>query len=138
VAGSDSVAASDHKNMRRRYQLREYLSPKVLVMLALGFSSGLPFLLVGNTFGFWLSDQGTSLTAIGFISWVGLAYSLKFLWSPLLDRLGAAGAVEPSLTWVEPKEILIPRTIALCHPRRRDPSGSALILMDAVRAQFGV
>lgn len=55
-----------------------------------------------------------------------------------LDRLGAAGAVEPSLTWLEPREILIPRTIALCHPRRRDPSGAALILMDAVRAQFGV
>jgi DNA-binding transcriptional LysR family regulator len=55
-----------------------------------------------------------------------------------LDRLGACGAVEPSLTWLEPKETLIPRTIGLCHPRRRDPSGSALILMDAVRAQFGV
>jgi DNA-binding transcriptional LysR family regulator len=55
-----------------------------------------------------------------------------------LDRLGASGAVEPSLTWLEPKEILIPRTIALCLPRRRDPSGSAVILMDAVRAQFGV
>jgi DNA-binding transcriptional LysR family regulator len=55
-----------------------------------------------------------------------------------LDRLGASGAVEASLTWLEPKEILIPRTIALCHPRRRDPSGAALILMDAVRAHFGV
>ena len=55
-----------------------------------------------------------------------------------LDRLGASGAVEPSLTWLEPKEILIPRMIALCHPRRRDPSGAALVLMDAVRSQFGV
>jgi DNA-binding transcriptional LysR family regulator len=54
-----------------------------------------------------------------------------------LDRLGAAGAVEPSLTWLEPKEILIPRTIALCRPRHRDASGPAVILMDAVRAQFG-
>jgi DNA-binding transcriptional LysR family regulator len=54
-----------------------------------------------------------------------------------LDRLGAAGAVEPSLTWVAPKEILIPRTIALCHPRQRDASSAALILMDAVQAQFG-
>jgi DNA-binding transcriptional LysR family regulator len=55
-----------------------------------------------------------------------------------LDRLGASGAVEPSLTWLEPKEILIPRTIALCHPRHRDASAPALTLMDAVRAQFGV
>jgi PAT family beta-lactamase induction signal transducer AmpG len=76
---------------RRRYHFRDYLTPKVLVMLALGFSSGLPFLLVGNTFGFWLRDEGTTLKAIGFISWVGLAYSLKFLWSPLLDRLDIPG-----------------------------------------------
>ena len=41
---------------RRRYQFRDYLAPKVLVMLALGFSSGLPFVLVGNTFGYWLRD----------------------------------------------------------------------------------
>jgi PAT family beta-lactamase induction signal transducer AmpG len=58
-------------------------------MLALGFSSGLPFLLTGNTFGYWLRDSGTSLTAIGFISWVGIAYSMKFLWAPLIDRVNA-------------------------------------------------
>ena len=56
---------------------------------ALGFSSGLPFVLVGNTFGYWLRDEGIALTAIGFISWVGIAYSLKFLWAPLLDRVRA-------------------------------------------------
>jgi DNA-binding transcriptional LysR family regulator len=55
-----------------------------------------------------------------------------------LDRLGASGAVEPSLTWLEPKEILIPRQIALCHPSRRDPSSAAVTLMDGVRAQFGI
>jgi DNA-binding transcriptional LysR family regulator len=55
-----------------------------------------------------------------------------------LDRLGASGAVEPSLTWLEPKETLIPRRVALCFPRHRDASASAVILMDAVRAQFGV
>jgi PAT family beta-lactamase induction signal transducer AmpG len=76
---------------RRRYQFRDYLNPKVLVMLALGFSSGLPFVLVGNTFGYWLRDEHTSLAAIGFLSWVGIAYSLKFLWAPLLDRLGFPG-----------------------------------------------
>ncbi len=54
-----------------------------------------------------------------------------------LDRLGAAGAVEPSLTWLEPKEILVPRTIALCYPRHRDASAEALTLMEAVRTQFG-
>jgi MFS transporter, PAT family, beta-lactamase induction signal transducer AmpG len=56
-------------------------------MLLLGFSSGLPFYLVGNTFGYWLRDEHTTLTAIGFLSWVGIAYSLKFLWAPVMDRV---------------------------------------------------
>jgi PAT family beta-lactamase induction signal transducer AmpG len=60
---------------------------KVAVMLVLGFSSGLPFLLTGNTFGYWLRDGGTSLKAIGFMSWVGLAYTFKVLWSPIVDRV---------------------------------------------------
>ena len=69
------------------HPFQAYLKPRTLVMLALGFSSGLPFLLVGNTFGFWLRDEGTTLTAIGIISWVGIAYSLQFLWAPILDRV---------------------------------------------------
>src|SRR5207245_7602111 len=52
----------------------------------LGFSSGLPFLLTGNTLGYWLRDEGTSLTAIGFLSWVGIAYSLKPFFAPVMDR----------------------------------------------------
>jgi PAT family beta-lactamase induction signal transducer AmpG len=66
--------------------LGELRRPKVATMAALGFSSGLPFMLVGNTFGFWLRDEGIGLTAIGFLSWVGLAYTLKVFWSPLIDR----------------------------------------------------
>lgn len=69
--------------------LKQYLKPRSLLMLALGFSSGLPFLLTGNTFGYWLRDEGTTLTAIGFLSWVGIVYSLKFLWAPVVDRVRA-------------------------------------------------
>src|ERR1700744_5669586 len=72
---------------RRRYKFRDYLSPKVLVMLALGFSSGLPFNLIGNTLGYWLRDEHMTLTAIGVISWVALTYSLNFFWAPFLDRI---------------------------------------------------
>lgn len=61
--------------------------PKVAVMFALGFSSGLPFMLVGNTLGFWLRESGVTLTTIGFLSWVGLAYSSKFIWAPLVDKI---------------------------------------------------
>jgi len=63
--------------------------PKVAAMLMLGFSSGLPFFLTGNTLGYWLRDEGTALSAIGFLSWVGLAYSFKFLWAPIIDRVDA-------------------------------------------------
>ncbi|NHI02206.1 MULTISPECIES: MFS transporter [Oceanimonas] len=56
-------------------------------MLALGFSSGLPLLLVFGTLSFWLREAGVSRTSIGFFSWVALAYGVKWLWSPLVDRL---------------------------------------------------
>jgi PAT family beta-lactamase induction signal transducer AmpG len=82
--------SSDAAPRRKRTALevvKELRQPKVAVMLALGFSSGLPFLLTANTFGYWLRDAGTSLTAIGFISWVGLAYTFKYLWSPVVDRV---------------------------------------------------
>jgi len=78
----DNERVSSHK-----HRIADYLRPKTLAMLLLGFSSGLPFLLVGNTFGYWLRDEHTSLTAIGFLSWVGIAYSLKFLWAPVMDRV---------------------------------------------------
>lgn len=73
----------------KRDVIRSLRQPKVAVMLMLGFSSGLPFLLTGNTLGYWLRDEGTTLQAIGFLSWVGLAYSLKFLWAPVIDRVDA-------------------------------------------------
>jgi len=74
---------------RKRDVIAAIRQPNVLVMLLLGFSSGLPFFLTGNTLGYWLRDEGTTLGAIGFLSWVGLAYSLKFLWAPFIDRLPA-------------------------------------------------
>lgn len=62
---------------------------KVLAMVLLGFSSGIPIYLVGNTLGFWMRENGIELSTIGFLSWVGLAYSLKFLWAPLVDKTDA-------------------------------------------------
>jgi MFS transporter, PAT family, beta-lactamase induction signal transducer AmpG len=83
------TARSDAPRPGWREVLRRLTRPKVAIMLALGFSSGLPFMLVGNTMGYWLREGGIELAAIGFLSWVGLAYSLKFLWAPLVDRLDA-------------------------------------------------
>ncbi|WP_322784234.1 AmpG family muropeptide MFS transporter [Photobacterium obscurum] len=65
---------------------RVYFEKKVLIMLALGFSSGLPLLLVFGTLSFWLREAEVSRTDIGFFSWVALAYGFKWIWSPLIDR----------------------------------------------------
>jgi len=56
-------------------------------MLSLGFSAGLPLLLVFGTLSFWLREAGIDRTTIGFLSWVGLAYGFKWMWSPLVDRM---------------------------------------------------
>src|SRR5581483_2412585 len=83
--------------------------PKVAVMLLLGFSSGLPFFLSSNTLGYWLRDEGTTLAAIGFLSWVGLAYSLKFLWAPIIDRVDApiAGRLGRRRGWLIVSQISV-------------------------------
>lgn len=93
-------APVEGRGARKHYTFRDYLNRRALVMLALGFSSGLPFLLVGNTFGFWLRDEGTSLKAIGFLSWVGIAYSLQFVWAPLVDRLPVLKVLGQRRGWI--------------------------------------
>ena len=64
-----------------------YCQPPVLAMIVLGFSAGLPFSLVSTTLSAWLADEHVSLAVIGYFSLVGVAYSLKVLWAPLVDRL---------------------------------------------------
>ncbi len=61
--------------------------PKMLVMLLTGFSSGLPLLLTGSTLKFWMREEGLDLPTIGFFALVGMPYTLKFLWAPMMDRL---------------------------------------------------
>lgn len=67
--------------------LSVYREPASLRMLFLGFSSGLPLLLVLGTLSFWLRESGIDLKTIGFMSWVGLCWGLKWVWAPLVDRL---------------------------------------------------
>jgi len=66
---------------------RVYTRPRMLSMLALGFSSGLPFMLIFSSLSAWLRQSGINRTTIGMLAWVGLSYSLKFLWAPMVDRL---------------------------------------------------
>ena len=66
---------------------------QLLAMAAYGFVSGLPLPLSGFTFRLWLSDSGAALTVVGLTAWIGLAYSLKFLWAPLLDQAPPVAAL---------------------------------------------
>ncbi|MCB1867677.1 MAG: AmpG family muropeptide MFS transporter, partial [Gammaproteobacteria bacterium] len=69
-----------------REALLVYRKPRVLGMIFLGFSAGLPFLLVFSTLSAWLTDAGLSRTLIGYFSWVGITYSIKVFWAPVIDR----------------------------------------------------
>ena len=71
--------------------LKVYTQPASWRMLALGFSAGLPLLLVLGTLSFWLREAGIDRTTIGYLSWVGLAYAFKWVWAPLVDRLPLPG-----------------------------------------------
>ncbi|WP_225410264.1 AmpG family muropeptide MFS transporter [Stigmatella hybrida] len=61
-------------------------NPRVLLMFALGFSSGLPLYLTGSTLSAWMKNEGVSLKTIGVFSLVGFSYTFKFAWAPLMDR----------------------------------------------------
>ncbi len=60
--------------------------PGLVVVLLMGFSSGIPLLLIGGTMKGWLADEGIKLSTIGLFAFVGLPYTLKFLWAPFMDR----------------------------------------------------
>lgn len=66
---------------------RYYLQQPVIVMFLLGFSAGLPFLLVYSTLSAWLTDAGLRMSTISTFAWLGFAYSLKFVWAPFIDSL---------------------------------------------------
>ena len=89
-----AAAAGTGRGSRRRRYSREWLAslavyrePRLIAIVLMGFSSGLPLALTFATLPYRLAEIGVSLTAIGLFGLVRTSYSLKFLWSPLIDRL---------------------------------------------------
>ena len=78
-----------------------YTNRKLVIIMLLGFASGLPLLLTLSTLSVWLVEIGITKTTIGFFALVGLPYSLKFLWAPFMDNLQI-----PFLTKYEKAKIL--------------------------------
>src|SRR3954449_11014081 len=70
-----------------REGLAVYLQRSVLIVLLLGFSSGLPLALSGSTLLVWMRESGVDLGTIGLFAFVGTPYTLKFIWAPLVDAL---------------------------------------------------
>src|SRR4029079_11614850 len=67
--------------------LAVYLQPRVLIVLFLGFSAGLPLALSGSTLLVWMREAGVDLGTIGLFALVGTPYTIKFLWAPVVDAL---------------------------------------------------
>ncbi len=118
---------------------RVYLEGPTLRMLFLGFSAGLPLLLVLGTLSFRLREAGIDRATIGFLSWVGLAYAFKWVWAPLVDRLplpGLTTTLGRRRGWLLMGQALVIAGLvgmALADPRE----GLAALVGFAVLAAFG-
>ncbi len=93
TAGSVDHADHAHGGDRAgwRAALAHYATPVMASMVMLGFASGLPLYMVFNKLSFWLREVGIERSTIGFFYWVTFAYSFKFLWAPVVDRLTLPG-----------------------------------------------
>jgi PAT family beta-lactamase induction signal transducer AmpG len=109
--------------------LTVYLRPRVLIILLLGFSSGLPLALSGETLRLWMADRGVDLGTIGLLTLAGLPYTLKFIWAPVVDawdvpylsrRLGRRRS------WLVSSQLLLMGTIVFLGTR--DPLSAPLMV----------
>src|SRR5471032_3649650 len=102
---------------------------RTAVMLALGFASGLPNLLIFDTLSAWLRETGLSLELISFFSLATLAYSFKFLWAPLVDRTtipGLTAWIGHRRSWMLVAQAAI--TIGLVCVAGSDPKTNLVLL----------
>ena len=111
-----------------------YLEPRVLAILFLGFSSGLPLALTGSTLQAWLKEEGISLTTIGVFALVGLPYVLKFLWAPLIDAVRVpvlARLLGRRRAWLVTTQVLLMASVVVLGSRNptEDPLGTAFMAL---------
>src|SRR4051812_24205600 len=83
----DSSLARDKSKTTWGDTLAVYLRPRVLIVMFLGFSSGLPLALSGSTLQVWATEGGVNLRTIGLFAIIGTPYTIKFLWAPFVDAL---------------------------------------------------
>src|SRR6195256_5413157 len=102
--------------------LAVYLRPRVLIVLFLGFSAGLPLALSGSTLQVWMTQSGVDIKTIGLFAAVGTPYTIKFLWAPIVDALDVpvlARLLGRRRGWLLPSQLLLIAAIAFlafCDP----------------------
>lgn len=84
---SESIPSPNSELRGWRLLSRAFRHRKTAVMLGLGFGSGLPYTLLIGTMNAWLGAERIALSTIGILSWIGLTYSFKFIWSPVIDNI---------------------------------------------------
>lgn len=85
IPGSPITTTMTTRNWRDSFGV--YWHPRILSMALLGFTAGIPYLLVFSTLTAWLTEAGVTRASIGFFTWIGVTYSIKVIWSPVVDRL---------------------------------------------------
>jgi PAT family beta-lactamase induction signal transducer AmpG len=126
---AEATQATTARNDGFLSALAVYLRPRVLIVLLLGFSSGLPLALSGATLAIWMTERGVDLGTIGLFSLVGLPYTFKFIWAPVVDALDVpflSRALGRRRGWLVFTQLLLAATIVF------------LGLLDPVAAPFAV
>src|SRR3954462_9530619 len=114
--------------------LAGYLRPRVLIVMFLGFSAGLPLALSGSTLQVWATEGGVNLRTIGLFAIIGTPYTIKFLWAPLVDALDLpvlSDLLGRRRGWLVFSQLLLMLAIvilAVCDPK----SGPALAIVAAI------
>ena len=139
-AASAGAVTDEEAAASERASLRAYLHPKVAALACLGFSSGLPLLLIFATLSLWLREAGVERAQVTYFSWAALGYSFKFVWAPLIDKLplpGLAARLGQRRSWLLIAQLAVIAAIALmahCDPATE--AGLAAMAVAAVALGF--
>jgi PAT family beta-lactamase induction signal transducer AmpG len=129
-----SPSNEPHARTNWRHAVAAYTDRRVLQVLALGFSSGLPFLLTYSTLSAWLATNGVRRAAIGTFALVGTPYAFKFLWAPLMDRVPPPLPLGRRRGWGITIQVLLMGAIlglGLCNPKHNLPLMAAFAVLVA-------
>ena len=137
MSGADADSTGTPRGWRAA--LAAFATPSARTLFFLGFGCGLPFLLVGYTLSIWLREAGLTLGSIGVISYAGLFYTFKFVWSPLLDRFEVPlfGRLGRRRGWLVPAQLLLIASLLAMAAVGPDGSLALFVVLIALAAFAG-